>query len=49
MGWSEVPVSYIAEVFLFWPQWEKMINERNLRPQGGGPLLWGGKEAGGMG
>jgi hypothetical protein len=24
MGWAEAPGTYIAEVCLVWPQWEKM-------------------------
>ena len=41
-GWSKAAGKYIAEVYLIWPQWEKvrLIPER-LEAPGKGEVWWG--------
>jgi hypothetical protein len=43
MAWFKVPGTYIAEVCLVWPQWEKMclILERLEAPKKGEAILSG--------
>ena len=41
MGWSEAPGTYAPEVYLVWPQWEKICLIERLEVLGKGEARWG--------
>ena len=44
-GWSEAPDTYVAEIYLTWPQWEKVhLILKSLDAPGKGEACWGSEE-----